>query len=77
MKRWQQWLGNRIAELKSTNPDTTYERIGQQIREQLRNQKSLDPTESVVLSKLESKIPGKLGPFIGNVYRTYMETESE
>ena len=73
MKCWQQWLGTRIADLKSTGPDTPYERIGQQIREELRNQLAPDLTEQAVLSQLESKIPGKLGPFIGSVYRTYLK----
>ena len=73
---WQQWLATRIAELKSTRPEITYERIGQLIRAELRNQKDLGPTESVVLSKLENKIPGKLGIFIGKIYRTYTQTKS-
>jgi hypothetical protein len=75
MKQWQQWLGARIAELKSTSPDTTYERIGQRIREELRHQQDLDPTQRKVLSKLEDIIPGKLGIFIGKVYRTYIKSE--
>ena len=75
MKLWQQWLGTRIAGLKSTTPDTTYERIGQRIREELRNQQDLDPMQRLVLSKLEDKIPGKLGIFIGKVYRSYMKPE--
>ena len=75
MKLWQLWLGTRIAELKSTSPDTPYERIGQQIRAELRNQQGLDPSQRMVLSKLEDKIPGKLGIFIGKVYRAYMKSE--
>lgn len=74
MKLWQQWLGTRIAELKVTRLDITYERIGQQIREELRNQPALDSTEQVVLGQLETKIPGKLGAFIGSVYRTYLRS---
>jgi len=73
MRFWRQWLGTRIAELKSAGLATTYERIGQVIREELREQESLDPMERVVLSKLEDKIPGKLGTFIGNVYRAFMK----
>ena len=75
MKLWKQWLGARIAELKSTCPDTPYERIGQQIREELRTPKDLDPTGRLVLCKLEGKIPGNLGIFIGKVYRAYMKSE--
>ena len=75
MKLWQHWLGTRIADLKSTSPDTTYERIGQRIREELRNQQDLDPTQRMVLSKLEDKIPGKLSIFIGKIYRTCMKSE--
>jgi hypothetical protein len=71
MKQWHQWLGTRIAEFKSASPDITYERIGQRIREELRHQQNLDPTQRMALSKLEDKIPGKLGTFIGDVYRTY------
>jgi hypothetical protein len=77
MKPWHQWLGTRIAEFKATSLDTTYERIGQRIREELRNQQDLDFTERVVLGKLEGQIPGKLGAFIGNVYRTYTKTKPE
>jgi hypothetical protein len=77
MKPWQQWLGTRIAELKSTNPDITYERIGQWIREELRNQTDLDLTLREVLNKLEGQIPGKLGTFVGKVYRTHLKTKSE
>ena len=73
MKLWEQWLGTRIAELKTARPNTTYERIGQLIREELREQSNLDPTERVVRSQLEDKIPGQLGQFIGTVYRTYMK----
>ena len=76
MKLWQKWLGTRIAELKSSCPDITYERIGQRIREDLRNQESLDQTGSEVLCKLENKTPGKLGIFVGTVYRTYLKTNS-
>ena len=75
MKLWQQWLGARIKEVKSTSPDAAYEQIGQQLRDKLRLQKSLDPTEQLVLSQLEDKIPGKLGIFIGHVYRTHMKSE--
>jgi hypothetical protein len=71
MKLWQQWLGTRIAELKTARPDTTYERIGQLIRQELREQSNLEPTERAVLNQLEDKVPGRLGPFIGTVYRTY------
>ena len=70
MKLWQQWLGTRIAELKTAGPDTTYERIGQLIRQELREQSNLESTERVVLNQLEDKVPGRLGPFIGTVYRT-------
>jgi len=77
MKLWQQWLGARIAELKSARPDTPYERIGQLIREQLRTQEVLDPTEQEVYRKLEGKIPGKLGAFIGSAYRSYEKNKSE
>jgi len=76
MKLWQQWLGTRIAEVKATSPDTTYERIGQRIRGELRNHPNLGLTERVVLGQLEAKIPGQLGPFIGNVYRTYLKTKT-
>ena len=75
MKQWHQWLGTRIAEFKSASPDITYERIGQRIREELRHQPDLNPTQRMVLSHLEDIIPGKLGIFIGKVYRTYMKSE--
>jgi len=77
MKPWQQWLGARIAELKSASPDTPYERIGQQIREELRNKERLAPTEHAVYRKVEGKIPGKLGAFIGSVYRSYGKEKPE
>jgi len=77
MELWQQWLGAHIAQLKATRPDLTYERIGQWIREDLRTQEALEPTEFMVLVQLEGKIPGKLGIFIGNVYRVYLKTLRE
>jgi len=76
MKLWQQWLGARIAEVKANSPDIAYEQVGQRIREELRNQPALDFTENMVLNKLEDQIPGKLGAFIGTVYRTYLKTKT-
>ncbi len=74
MECWRQWLGARIAEMKSSKTDMTYENIGQCIRAELREQEDLDPTEAAVLKELEGKIPGKLGTFIGNIYRTHIKT---
>ena len=77
MKLWQRWLGERVTELKLVETDTAYERIGQIIREQLREQEELDDTERLTLNNLEDKKPGKLGIFVGRVYRTYIKTKLE